>query len=562
VAGESGYGGWPKEALDDEAASLNDELEDLRGLKDFSDPDAASKRIQEIQARLKAVQDELDAQAKGDATGEDVDDPDPDVANDDKSAPPGKDPEVIQPTIDLVPDVSGPNVSGTETYEDAIGTGISTPSTSAQPAQGSIDDARDDADEDWDSDDEGDDADGASSSPEQQPSWFATMVNALTFGTLFRIRRLLFGDDEDDDDEGRGCSPLAIGILTILVVVTGIAVAAVLFGGGGGNDGSGGGSNGHETAGSPVYLPTFIDPTRLVMGSGSPWVPVLTKATTNASEVNPQDAALYQGLDFSQNGFLANRNVDPGDESSWPDGVEGSINYEVDTFQTNKDAVAVERAWEAGLGKQNFAPVEVSRAVAGQGIAAFEPARVPSTGLINRIFYWTRGNVLFAIADTGKFPKGSRRPAQDDLFNALNGSLREGPLSKGAPFTKDQAGSAYADAIAPVNDTAPTFRAQAESWDATTTGTQAQADARPLAAALDSVESEVLRILGRYAPARPELRKVIAALEVVNADLSDLPRLNTIGVMAWRSRYDAAIAAVTEASNTVRGALGLPITRS
>ena len=61
-----------------------------------------------------------------------------------------------------------------------------------------------------------------------------------------------------------------------------------------------------------------------------------------------------------------------------------------------------------------------------------------------------------------------------------------------------------------------------------------------------------------YPPAGDHLRVAAGAVLPLIADLSDLARLEAIGVSAWLERYQADLAQLSAASGLVRQDLGLP----
>jgi serine/threonine-protein kinase len=130
-----------------------------------------------------------------------------------------------------------------------------------------------------------------------------------------------------------------------------------------------------------------------------------------------------------------------------------------------------------------------------------------------------------------------------------------------ATMTKAQAAAAYDAAVAPVNSAQVALVNNANSWNASTTGAQAQSQAQPLLAAIEAVQSQLLTIAATYAPAAADLRADADAAAQIRRDVLGLARLNTgITVATWRQQYDADIARLIAASNTVRSDLGLRLT--
>jgi len=129
-----------------------------------------------------------------------------------------------------------------------------------------------------------------------------------------------------------------------------------------------------------------------------------------------------------------------------------------------------------------------------------------------------------------------------------------------APLTEVQAAQDYLNAVAPVNVAEPQFYAQAETWSATTTDSEAQAAAMPLVDALTTVEERLLSIADGYPPAASQLRTDAQAVKTLLDDLGELSRLQSIGIDAWAQRYDGDRGTLTADSNAVRSALGLAST--
>lgn len=278
------------------------------------------------------------------------------------------------------------------------------------------------------------------------------------------------------------------------------------------------------------------------------------EATTDPNGFGSPVAAAYgaNGMLLHESGFVFR--LDPAAEDSWPPNVSGSDNFAGAFFLGHAGAVAVEQASEANLlgnGFHRLSPPDIAR----QGIDAFE-GPPSAAGNITQIWYVVSDNVFKAIADTGKFPPGTLRPQEKMLLDAIEGQLRPVANGPSSPLSQAQALQSYLSAVAPVNAAASPFTDQERRFDASTANAQAQTAAQPLVSALNDVESQLGAIAGGYPSAEAVLYADYAAVEVLKGDLSNLSRLDKLGVSAWRERYEADLAKLTATSNQVRAALG------
>jgi hypothetical protein len=167
---------------------------------------------------------------------------------------------------------------------------------------------------------------------------------------------------------------------------------------------------------------------------------------------------------------------------------------------------------------------------------------------------WTQTNAVVRVN------VGSSGPASEQAKDATDAAdLVAAQATTGAPsMTKDQAASTYLGAVQPVNTAQSAFYAQAQTWNNTTTNAQAVSAALPLRTALHDAQSQLQAIARQYPSARADLEAVTTAAAKLEADLSTLSRLDTIGVNPWAQTYDADRAALIAASNQLRTTLGLP----
>lgn len=75
---------------------------------------------------------------------------------------------------------------------------------------------------------------------------------------------------------------------------------------------------------------------------------------------------------------------------------------------------------------------------------------------------------------------------------------------------------------------------------------------------LEAVHPRLLELAAAYPPAGDDLRGADEVVVRLIEDLSDLARLDTIGLSAWLQRYEADLAQLSAASGQVRDDLGLP----
>lgn len=178
------------------------------------------------------------------------------------------------------------------------------------------------------------------------------------------------------------------------------------------------------------------------------------------------------------------------------------------------------------------------------------PMRATSFGTYDRLVLLAPSGMELALG-----PLSAQLPldlnAQTDVRNACD------PAHLVAPTQQALAGRAYLQAVAPVNAAAGDFAAATANWTSATPSEQAQADASALLAALRAVQPQLLVLAAAYPPAAALLRAVNGAVDVLVADLTDLSRLDAIGVAAWLERYHAHLGALASASNLVREDLGL-----
>jgi hypothetical protein len=143
------------------------------------------------------------------------------------------------------------------------------------------------------------------------------------------------------------------------------------------------------------------------------------------------------------------------------------------------------------------------------------------------------------------------------LGATVGGGPAPAPGAGSANDTRSAAARGYLAAVGGVNATEPAFFAHAATWTAATSSATAQAQAAPLARQLRSVDGRLLSLAMRYPPASDPLLTVVNAVGTLEADLTRLDRLPSIGVAPWTRRYRTDLAALTGASDAARAALGL-----
>ncbi len=163
-----------------------------------------------------------------------------------------------------------------------------------------------------------------------------------------------------------------------------------------------------------------------------------------------------------------------------------------------------------------------------------------------------RGQLLVAAAITAAVAV-----ALGVLGASVGGGPASAPGAVSPSATRTAAARGYLAAVVGVNKTEPAFFAHATAWTAKTSSATAQAQAAPLERQLRSVGSRLLTLAMRYPSAGDPLLTVVNAVGTLEADLTRLDHLGSIGVGPWTRRYRGDLAALTGASDAARVALGL-----
>jgi len=228
--------------------------------------------------------------------------------------------------------------------------------------------------------------------------------------------------------------------------------------------------------------------------------------------------------------------------------------------ETHAGALAVQRAFETTLGTEGFQALHDSQ-LTSQGIAGFGRAQPTGTSA-SQILSGVYANTWLAVSENGAFsaPPLQSIPLLGRLFAKVDAALRSDSrlvLLVTPRITTRDGAKAYLSAVDPVNAIEPTFEQKIQGWNAATTAGQASIDANPLLQAFNSNETKLLKIASGYAPARMELLHVVGAIEVMKADLSELPTITNTARDAWVSRYHTDLSDLTAASNRARAQLHL-----
>src|SRR5437879_10360281 len=89
-----------------------------------------------------------------------------------------------------------------------------------------------------------------------------------------------------------------------------------------------------------------------------------------------------------------------------------------------------------------------------------------------------------------------------------------------------RAADEYLSSVVPVNSAQATFYAQAEKWNGSTTGAEAINAARPLLAALETIDRRLQGIANAYPSAASSLEADRRAVETLRTDVLALSGLN------------------------------------
>lgn len=128
----------------------------------------------------------------------------------------------------------------------------------------------------------------------------------------------------------------------------------------------------------------------------------------------------------------------------------------------------------------------------------------------------------------------------------------------GKVLTKDEAGQRYLDIVAAVNVEVTAVVEKVKSWFVDTTGQEAMADVKGFDRALDEAKRELKKLQKKYPPAKQEIADQRKAIDAVQADLATVGALNEgVDLASWKEQFDGHLKDLTDASDAVRGALGL-----
>lgn len=137
---------------------------------------------------------------------------------------------------------------------------------------------------------------------------------------------------------------------------------------------------------------------------------------------------------------------------------------------------------------------------------------------------------------------------------------------KGDPITikapkadkKAQAGERYQGIATDVN-LAVTFTVEnIKAWDEETTGKQAVGDVQNLVQELDDAKKKLKKLQKAYPPAKQQIKEQRTAIDALQADLALVGGINEgVDLASWKEQFDGHLKDLSEASDGVRGALGL-----
>ena len=151
----------------------------------------------------------------------------------------------------------------------------------------------------------------------------------------------------------------------------------------------------------------------------------------------------------------------------------------------------------------------------------------------------------------------------DEHAAAPTTSAASSTTGAAAGLSKEQAANDYLAAANPVNTALTELLPLADGWNDATQAADAQRDAQPLADALQQAQQRLQTLSTQYPPASDQIASELTAINDTTTDLQNLANLNqTIDAPPWRESFNAHVAALAAASNALRSALGLPVTKA
>jgi len=131
------------------------------------------------------------------------------------------------------------------------------------------------------------------------------------------------------------------------------------------------------------------------------------------------------------------------------------------------------------------------------------------------------------------------------------------PASTTGTISTAAAGSAYLADVAPANAALTTFGARAEAWTDSTTNAQAEADAQPAIAALQTLDTALTNAQWP-ASSTTDVHTLIGDIGAPTGDLRGLSTISLLSDSSWLATLKRDLASLSTAVALVRHDLGLP----
>lgn len=129
---------------------------------------------------------------------------------------------------------------------------------------------------------------------------------------------------------------------------------------------------------------------------------------------------------------------------------------------------------------------------------------------------------------------------------------------KSSKLTQALAGERYQGIATAVNLEVTATVEKIKSWDEETTSKQAIADVEGLDRELDEAKGNLKKLQKKYPPAKQVIKEQRKAIDALQADLAAVGGINEgLDLANWKERFDGHLQDLVDASNNVRGKLGL-----
>lgn len=132
------------------------------------------------------------------------------------------------------------------------------------------------------------------------------------------------------------------------------------------------------------------------------------------------------------------------------------------------------------------------------------------------------------------------------------------PKKSGTVITKGHAGERYLGISDPVNQQAAAAVEKIKAWDEETSGKEAAADVAFFDRALEKAKKKLKKLEKAYPPAKEAIAAQRQAIDALRGDLAVVPAMNEgVDLAEWKDSFNAHLQALKDASDSVRGKLGL-----